>query len=380
MTSQVLNAVEIFYNCVGDVFDYEEALKSYSAAAEDTAVAFSAFHPFSRSVTIHGAYNLNDEALKGWRPSKVKCEAMELMIKAASTIPVCVPIMRRTVVPDAVWERSKTYERVSKPWGYHDDGSSILSKSLRKITTCGFVRLPDQAGLSTNALASMAYMNKHLVRATELQSRISKTEQLLLQSSSILDLVEFGIVMFGANKKVQYANASANRIFEESDGISLSTSELRIQSSKPDEKFQTMLSALCDPAVSQSDRVGTMLSVPRRALLSSYVLTLVPVRENGPVDECVTAVAFIADPRQRQTSAISLLSKTYGFTAAESEIALSLINGQSLRTIAEHRGVSYNTVKTHLHAVFSKTHTKRQAELASLLLSSMAGVNIKPTI
>lgn len=378
MTSQVLDAVEAFYSCMGETYNYQKALKSYSAAAEDTAVAYTAFHPITRKVTVYGAHNFDLAALEGWRPNKVKCEAMERMIKAASTIPVCVPIMRRTVVPDNMWELSNTFERVSKPWGYHDDGSSILSKNILKITTCGFARLPGQSGLSTNALASMAYMNKHLVRATTLHNRISKTEEMLLQSNTILDLVEFGIVMFGTDRKVKFSNAAATRILDENDGISCNSNEIRIEALKADERFQALLEAMCDPVVPRGDRLGGMLSIRRRSLLSSYVISLVPVLETSQFDERIAAVLFISDPRQRQTTAIALLSKTYGFTAAEAELAVSLIHGQSLNAIAERRGVSYNTVKTHLHSVFSKTHTKRQAELTSLLLSSMAGVNIKP--
>lgn len=379
MTGQVLGAVEAFYNCMGETYDYAEALKFYSAAAEDTAVAYTVFCPLTRKITVCGAHNIDPEALEGWRPSKVKCEAMERMIKAATTIPVCVPIMRRTVVPDTMWERSNTYERVSKRWGYHDDGSSILAKNILKISTCGFTRLPGQSGLSTNALASMAYMNKHLVRATSLHQRISKTEEMLLQSNTILDLVEFGIVMFGADRKVKYSNSAAARIFEENDGISYNASELQIEATKSEEQFRALLKAICDTDVPQSDRLGGMLSIQRRSLLNSYVISLVPVLETSQCAERIAAVAFISDPRKRQTTAISLLSKTYGFTAAESELAISLINGQSLHAIADHRGVSYNTVKTHLHSVFSKTHTKRQAELTSLLLTSMAGVSIRPT-
>ncbi|MEP0520494.1 MAG: LuxR C-terminal-related transcriptional regulator [Hyphomicrobiales bacterium] len=379
MAGQVLGAVEAFYDCMGETYDYARALKFYSAAAENTAVAYTSFHPLTRKVTVYGAHNFDPEALQGWRPSKVKCDAMERMVKAATTIPVCVPIMRRTLVPDSMWECSKTYERVSKPWGYHDDGSSILAKNMLKISTCGFARLPGQSALSTNALASMAYMNKHLVRATSLHQRISKTEEMLLQSNTILDLVEFGIVMFGADRRVKYSNAAAKRIFEESDGISYDADGLKIEASKTDEQFCALLSAICDTDVPHSDRLGGMLSIPRRSPLNSYVISLVPVFETSQSEEGIAAVAFISDPRKRQTTAISLLSKTYGFTATESELAISLISGQSLHTIADNRGVSYNTVKTHLHSVFSKTHTKRQAELTSLLLTSMAGVSIRPT-
>lgn len=61
------------------------------------------------------------------------------------------------------------------------------------------------------------------------------------------------------------------------------------------------------------------------------------------------------------------LRASYGLTAAEAELALALAAGDSLRAVAARRGVSINTVRNQLSAVFDKTGCRRQQDLVRLL-------------
>jgi DNA-binding CsgD family transcriptional regulator len=61
------------------------------------------------------------------------------------------------------------------------------------------------------------------------------------------------------------------------------------------------------------------------------------------------------------------VQKAFGLTAAESNLAIEIARGRTLTEISRSQGISLNTVRGHLTAAFSKTHTRRQAELAALL-------------
>jgi DNA-binding CsgD family transcriptional regulator len=56
------------------------------------------------------------------------------------------------------------------------------------------------------------------------------------------------------------------------------------------------------------------------------------------------------------------------FTAAESRLAKALLNGQTLADFSDHVGVSINTARKQLAALFAKTGTNRQAALVAWLL------------
>jgi DNA-binding CsgD family transcriptional regulator len=56
-------------------------------------------------------------------------------------------------------------------------------------------------------------------------------------------------------------------------------------------------------------------------------------------------------------------------TNAEADVALRVVRGDGLKPISADLALSMATVKTHLHHIFDKTDTHRQAELVRLLLA-----------
>ncbi|UCI10746.1 helix-turn-helix transcriptional regulator [Mesorhizobium sp. B1-1-8] len=62
-----------------------------------------------------------------------------------------------------------------------------------------------------------------------------------------------------------------------------------------------------------------------------------------------------------------LLSLTFKLTRAEARLASKLASGEGIRTASAELGISRETARTQLRAVFAKTGTRRQAELAALL-------------
>ena len=71
--------------------------------------------------------------------------------------------------------------------------------------------------------------------------------------------------------------------------------------------------------------------------------------------------------RSAETDWQCRLARQFHLTASETRLAICLASGQSLREAARHLGVSYETVRTQLKAIFAKTNTRRQVELVLLL-------------
>jgi DNA-binding CsgD family transcriptional regulator len=63
------------------------------------------------------------------------------------------------------------------------------------------------------------------------------------------------------------------------------------------------------------------------------------------------------------------LQKLFGFTGAETEVALSIACGHTLLEIAQSRNLSRTTIRSHLASLFAKTDTRRQSELMALLMN-----------
>ncbi|MBV8837183.1 MAG: helix-turn-helix transcriptional regulator [Alphaproteobacteria bacterium] len=63
----------------------------------------------------------------------------------------------------------------------------------------------------------------------------------------------------------------------------------------------------------------------------------------------------------------AMLQQAFDLTPAEARLAAQIATGRSLPDIARAEGGSHETLRSQLKAVFAKTGTARQAELAVLL-------------
>ncbi|GJD77805.1 transcriptional regulator [Methylobacterium gregans] len=87
----------------------------------------------------------------------------------------------------------------------------------------------------------------------------------------------------------------------------------------------------------------------------------------GDLFQQARAVLLIVDPAEAHPPAEGLLRELYGLTAAEGRLARMLGDGRDLGEAAVALGVAVSTARTQLKAVFAKTGTRRQAQLAVLL-------------
>jgi DNA-binding CsgD family transcriptional regulator len=79
------------------------------------------------------------------------------------------------------------------------------------------------------------------------------------------------------------------------------------------------------------------------------------------------AVLTLVDPDRNADVSHEALRRIFSLTEAEARIAQRLAQGHSLDEISDDHRVTKDTVRTHLREIFSKTETRRQAELATLL-------------
>ncbi|MEO0368932.1 MAG: alpha/beta fold hydrolase [Pseudomonadota bacterium] len=120
--------------------------------------------------------------------------------------------------------------------------------------------------------------------------------------------------------------------------------------------------------ISSNDPVLVSLNIGSNEF-AQVVMAIVHPVEFSSGDGATTERLFvlrIATPRWYPELG-RMLSKTYGLTEAELEIAKGLYQNQSLNMIAEERGRSIRTVRTQLANVFEKTSASSQTELIGMI-------------
>lgn len=82
------------------------------------------------------------------------------------------------------------------------------------------------------------------------------------------------------------------------------------------------------------------------------------------------ALVAIFDAEAELRVSVERCCELFGFTPAEAQVAIGIMNGKSIEQIAAAQGRSLATSRNLLKRAFAKTGVKRQSELTYLMLNS----------
>ena len=150
----------------------------------------------------------------------------------------------------------------------------------------------------------------------------------------------------------------------------------RAESSNDNARIRALVDSAAHPDPLNPLAGGGIIAIERPSGRRPYpfmVSSLVRISAESTRDDAI-CIIFVSDPEWRQITTIDMLKTLYGLTNAEAELVQHLMQGNSLESAAEHRGVTMNTARSQLKQVFAKTETNRQGELLRLLLTGVGSV------
>ncbi len=214
----------------------------------------------------------------------------------------------------------------------------------------------------------------HLQQAVELHSRMLKTESERAFYEDAIDKLAMGVVILDGNARVLRKNHAAENLLKEKRGLAQVGDALQVGDSQENRAFRTLLEEVMEahrqfqPGFVRAFRIADSDSVTGLGLL---VRPLPPIKASDGSSN-PTAAIFVSDPHLPRQAPSDILIELFGFTPAESKLALRLVNGLTLDEASVELGISRNTAKSHLSSVFSKTGVARQTQLIQLILNSVA--------
>jgi DNA-binding CsgD family transcriptional regulator len=90
-------------------------------------------------------------------------------------------------------------------------------------------------------------------------------------------------------------------------------------------------------------------------------------RRRAGTSYAAAAAMFVQKAALEAPSPQEMIAKLYKLTPSELRVLLAIVQVGSVAEVAEALGIAESTAKTHLHRVFAKTGTKRQADLVKLV-------------
>jgi len=185
------------------------------------------------------------------------------------------------------------------------------------------------------------------------------------------DLVGVGLGIVDSDGRVLNCNAMAEEILAKRDGLEMTPSRvLRIgprNSAITHGLFEQLPHA--DVPDSREREQVAILAVPRPS--GKRPLTLLarfcgkpPTR---PDFRGTPTLVFIVDAEVPMKGMDNHVRQVYGLTAAETELASLLMQGNSLAECCHEMGIRRPTAASHLQQLFNKTQARTQSQLVSVL-------------
>jgi DNA-binding CsgD family transcriptional regulator/PAS domain-containing protein len=184
-----------------------------------------------------------------------------------------------------------------------------------------------------------------------------------------LDTLPSAMFLVDATGRIVHANLRAHAMVSEAGVVRAGGGKLRANHPHGD---QALLDAFTAAGSGDAALGRKGIAVPLQARDGTrYVANLLPLTSGArrKAGACYAAVAtvFVHKAALDLPSPPELIAKEFQLTPAELRVLFAIIEVGNVPEVAAVLGLSQATVKTHLHRLFEKTGTHRQAELVKLV-------------
>ncbi len=227
----------------------------------------------------------------------------------------------------------------------------------------------DGEGWSAAQVETVGQLLPHLRQFVRVRQALVNARALESTVSGLLENTQCGVVHLDPRGRIVQTNDLARAILRAGDALTDREGRLRAASREDDEALQAML-ARALPRFGSRGESGSA-TVGREALAPRLVLHASPVG-GGEADmrpSRIAALVLVIDPASQGRIDPGQVETLLGLTRAESQVAVLLAQGRTIRDIAAATGRTEGTIRWHVKQIFARNGISRQVELVQLVLS-----------
>lgn len=293
--------------------------------------------------------------------------------------PVGTLFTDRQLIPKDQLTRTEFYNDWVRP---QDFGDCVMVTLFRDPTRSGVLCIAAPERLEAFGSQSLQFLQRltpHVQRAARVTLKMADLEALRSAGFEALDSLSEGVVLTDADAHVVFANRAAEATIARADGIGVDRIGLCAATATQTTALRRLIAVSARPE--EVAEPGGSLLLDRPSGRRSLSVIVAPMRREAlwRLAAPPLAIVFIADPERDAEMPESRLRELYRVTPTEATVARLIAKGSGVKAAARVLGIAPSTARTHLHRVFEKTGTSRQAELAHLVnrIASVSSADIK---
>ena len=231
----------------------------------------------------------------------------------------------------------------------------------------------DPSGWRTEQIRLIRRLQPHIRQFALVSRALAEAEVVGKSTAQLFATPRFGVIHLDRRGRIMTANDRALEILRRGDGLLDLDGFLRAAEPEEDAELSRALSRALPPFGVQGTAGSTTVHrvSPSGAPVRRLVLHITPVGEDYPHFRTrrFGAVVMIVDPAGQHRLDAAHVAAALGLTLTESELAIALATGQTVRDIAEATERSEDTVRWHLKRIYRKHGISRQVDLVRRILS-----------
>jgi DNA-binding CsgD family transcriptional regulator len=254
------------------------------------------------------------------------------------------------------------------PTGMGDGVAVSLMNQTDRVATLGMVGSASRSPYTPIEFETLALLAPHIRRAVTIGDLFETQTR---ESNMFREMVEsfnFAVLVVDADMQLLFANLIAEDYLRDATLLRTAAQKLIIKNELAHCAIQKAVT-LCERA--EIALGGSGIGVPlwkTQFPAVAHVLPLGGRAERSQFHNRAAAAIFVATPKTDPLPTIDAIAALFGLTSAEKHVATQAANGRVVAEIALSRGVSVNTVRTQIDAIYAKTGQNSQLGLQKLIL------------
>lgn len=265
------------------------------------------------------------------------------------------------------WLSSRIVREWVVPNGLDDFFWTVLVRQPTRAASLVVMTDRERRQITPGELSAMSLLAPHVRRAVVIGDLFEKERAAADMFRGVLDTLAHAVIVVARDLRILYANPSAEAFLTDAAVASIRGGHLSFAYSPANGAVERAVALGVDDEFALGPSGINVPLVRAHAPAVAHVMPLARREPEMRVATPAAAAIFIAEAGAVPLAALDAVAALFGLTAAEKRVAGHVAAGRTRREIALASGVSDETVKSQLSAIFDKTETGDRRELQLLL-------------
>jgi DNA-binding CsgD family transcriptional regulator len=296
-------------------------------------------------------------------------------VQFTGALPVGVVANTADNFPREEYDNHPFYREYWAAFGVRELLSAKIAEDDRYVVMLGMSRTQDLAPFESAHVRKLERYVAHLASAYRIVRHLGSVQATAQAGLALMETATRPMILLDRNQSIISNNGAAQRVLELGSVIYRNGTYLACRSKNDSLELRRALTS-----VGMTDVQGVSAPRPRRMALRfegseggretmlCSLWAMQPASTMSAFGPTSVGLLTVAECDSNDSADPVFLASMFDLTPSEAKLAVALLKGSDLKTIAAIHRISLETVRVQLKSLFTKTDTHRQSELIALLM------------